>query len=82
MRIMPYILCLSFFAVQLSAAMPLTSKENGLWTQLCASGTWIKIGGGGDDQPPVERPNHMKACHAICCSDDEDDPQSSAKKKT
>ncbi len=53
---------------QLSKA---SEKQDGIWVQLCATGTRMFIALTGGDENPAPSKTHMQACHA--CGDDRRD---------
>lgn len=67
-----YILSVCIFLTQVSILPSLASTEKAIWTQLCASGQWIKIDLGSENENPPTRPKHAKICHAVCCSNKDD----------
>ena len=72
MKVLASILCISIFCAQFPSAHAADNSVDGLWTQLCASGKWIKIELPNNDTEEPYRPAAVKLCHAICCSSDED----------
>lgn len=73
MKVLVYSLVLSLLFSQFASANPFKTGSEGIWTQLCSSGQWIRLDIDPDKEKTPERPQHTKICHAVCCSSKDED---------